>query len=240
MRRLSTQRLFLLACLLGACGQVRHGEGSGGRAGAAQGGSFAQGGGGTGTTSTGAGAGGSGISLGGSILLGEAGAPATEPTTPVPLSSTQQCDHDFLRVDQLPDTPLYFAGVLDGVPTEAHRGAEDPSLPYVGVFRFGTRHVEAVGLRFVLSEAGYDGSVHVGAADCVPYGSLFGEAEGNTVALALETAAFRSTTYSSDGYTGVTIGTLHAEWVDQASEQRVVLTAEFALEATMPDARVRD
>lgn len=227
----STALVLALASCAGACGQARHGEPSarGDEAGAAPGGSSAGG-------ASGGGTGGAGgvLMLGG---IGAAGTAALDPIVPVPLADTQQCDNEFVRVAQLPDIPLFITGAIDGEPTEIQSGADDAGLPTIGIFRFGSLAVENIGLPFLLSPRGYSGAVNVSAVDCDVYGNL-SEMMMPPV-FSIDAGTFRSTTYSIDGYEGITIGKLHAEWSNDAGEQHV-LDASFALPATMPDARRLD
>lgn len=234
----SAALVLALASFAGACGQLRHGEPSGGRggeAGAPSGGSQAGGAG----RASGGGTGGAGgvLTLGGIGGIGAAGAAALDPSVPVPLADTQQCENEFVRVPQLPDTPLFITGVLDGEPTEVQSGADDAGLPTIGIFRFGSLAVENVGLPFLLSPRGYSGAINVSAVDCGVYGNLFEMMM--PPGFSMDVGTFRSTTYSIDGYEGITIGKLHAEWSNDAGEQHV-LDASFALPATMPDARRLD
>lgn len=163
--------------------------------------------------------------------------PAGEAPVAVPLADTQQCDNEFVRVDQLPNMPLFITGVIDGQPTEVQSSLEDASLPTVGIFRFGSRHVENVSLLFFLTFGSYTASINVSAAECGVYGNL--SEEMMPPVFSMNVGIFRSTTYSVDGYEGITIGTLHGEWSNDVGEQHV-FDATFALQAFMPDSRISD
>jgi hypothetical protein len=235
------------ASFIGACGQVRHGEASAGQVGVAggsapQAGAFAGGAGGAGGAGAAggrasAGTAGSGITLGGTINLGEAGMPAGGGPVAVPLLDTQQCGNEFVRVDQLPDMPLFMTGVIDGQPTDVQSSMQDASFPTVGVFRFGSRHVEHVSFSFFLTFGSYTSSINVGVVTCGVYGDLFEEMMPGV--FSMDVGRFRTTTYSVDGYEGITIGTMHAEWSNDVGEQHV-FDATFALQAFMPDSRISD
>jgi hypothetical protein len=227
-----------LAALVGACGQVRQGDaasGAGGEAGTGglQAGASVGAAGGRASTAFG----GTGVALGGTANLGDGGTAPVDPLVAVPLADTQQCGNDFVRVDELPDMPWFITGVIDGEATEVQGSSDDASLPTVGIFRFGSHHVEHVGFAFALAPRGYTSSINVSAVDCGVYGYL---SEAMMPPLfAMDVGIFRSTTYSVDGYEGITIGTLHAEWSNEAGEQHV-FDATFALQSFMPDARIRD
>lgn len=233
---------LLFASFAFGCGQVRQGEGAGERGGAAgsagtQAGSFTGGVGGAGSAGGAAGAGGSGGLV--LTLAGSAGTAVVDPDVPVPLGETRQCNNEFLRVEQLPDTPLFFSGAFDGEPAVAQREPADERLPTVSIFRFGSKHVEAVSVGFALGPGDFTGLLQVGAANCEMYGNLFQPNMQGLSAFALESGALRTTTHSVDGFVGVTIGALRAKWINEAGEQHV-LEADFALESYLPDARILD
>jgi hypothetical protein len=150
-----------------------------------------------------------------------------------PLEDTALCDNVFERVARLPDEPLSFTATFDGEPVEV----QSSSLPVFGVFRFGRSHVEALSFDFEFAE--HSGAIYLSAVECGLGGNMLKRQDGQVVAsFSLASGTLSSRTSSVDGFVGVSRGTLHSEWSNEAGEKHV-LEASFFLHAPMSDARAQ-
>jgi hypothetical protein len=148
------------------------------------------------------------------------------------------CDNVFVRVDQLPDAPLFFSGTFDGEPVDVFESADVADPPAFGVFRFGPTHVEAISLRLYLAIGPYAGGLTVSAVDCGIYGDLFFRPEEGLRYYQLASAELLTVTNSADGFSGLTQGSVFATWLNDDGQQHV-LEANFTLNAFMGDARTQ-
>jgi hypothetical protein len=191
----------------------------------------------------GGGTSGTGVTLGGSVPVdrGEGGSTSVAGAGPVavPLLDTTMCENDFVRVDQIPDSALFFAGTFDGKPIDVSQTANAAQPPTFHVFRFGSTHVEAVSMQLYLADGPYDGSLQVSAADCSTYGNLFLRQEGGLRYYRLASAKLLAVTYSVDGFSGLTKGSISATWINDDDGEQHMLEAEFTLNALMGDARAQ-
>jgi hypothetical protein len=186
------------------------------------------------------GTGGTGLTLGGSLSVGddEAGSASVSGAgvVAVPLLDTTLCENDFVRVDEVPATALFFSGTLDGMPVDVSESAEVAEPPAFLVFRLGPTHVEAISFRLYLADGPYAGGLNVSAADCGVSGSLIFRPHEEQRYYPLASAELVSVTRSVDGFSGLTKGSVFATWISDDGEQHV-LQADFALNAVMGDAR---
>jgi hypothetical protein len=184
--------------------------------------------------------GGTGLELGGSVPVDDHGGSTSVAgaVTAVPLLDTTLCGHDFARVDQVPDTALFFSGTFDGEPVDVSESADVSEAPTFYVFRFGATHVEAISFSLYLAEAPYSGFLQVSAVDCGTYGSLLHREVAGPHYYELASAELVTATHSVDGFSGLTTGSIYASWIDDGGEQHV-LDANFAVNAVMGDARTQ-
>jgi hypothetical protein len=181
--------------------------------------------------------GGTGLALGGSVPVDDhGGSTSVAGAAAVPLLDTTLCGHDFVRVERVPDTALFFSGTFDGKPVDVSESADVSEAPTFYVFRFGATHVEATSFSLYLAEGPYEGAFQVSAADCGTYGNLLHREADGPHYYALASAELVTATHSVDGFSGLTTGSVYASWIDDDGEQHV-LDADFALNAVMGDAR---
>jgi hypothetical protein len=84
---------------------------------------------------------------------------------------------------------------------------------------------------------GFNGAVSLSVVDCSLGGYLLQPQDGESlVPFDLDNGHLSSHTSSVDGFVGVSRGSLHSEWSNEAG-QKHVLEAEFSMRAAMADAR---
>lgn len=227
-----------LAALVACSGQVRRRDNPQSNANEAGQGSSDSGA--AGGSVSGGGMSGTGVTLGGSVPVdpNEGGSTSVAGGGPgaVPLLDTTLCENDFVRVDQIPDGARFFAGRFDGNPVDVLQTADVAEPPPFHVFRFGPTHVEAISMQLYLADGPYEGTLQLSAADCSMYGDLFLRQPGGLRYYKLVSAELLTVTYSVDGFSGLTKGSVSATWINDEGEQHV-LEAELALDALMGDAR---
>jgi len=218
-----------LACA--ACGQVSHNAptASGGAAGTSAAGAPDVGGsmesGGAPPTTTG------GMPNGG-LVLNDAGSAGVGP-----LTSGAVCDNTFQKVDALPfASPLVFFGTYDGAPVNLRSRSDDGLPPKFFLLRFG-RHFEAVSLDFVTVPWSGDITVQVNVVTCEVQGQLLDTGSMPVKVLRLENGQLVTKTVTEDWSTGITTGSLHAEFVSDDGSERHVLQAKLSLDAVVGEAQ---